>query len=37
LAKIIIGGRGFNFFQTQGIALLQREIIAKEKKYTEIF
>jgi hypothetical protein len=38
LAQIILGGRGFNFVQTKGIAPLQGEIIAKkEKKYTEKF
>jgi hypothetical protein len=34
LAQIILGGRGFKFIQTKGIALLQGEIIIKEKKCT---
>jgi hypothetical protein len=36
LAQIILGGRGFKFVQRKGIALLQGEIIAKEKN-TENF
>jgi hypothetical protein len=37
LAQIILECRGFKVIQTKEIALLQGEIIAKEKKYTEFF
>jgi hypothetical protein len=37
LAQIILGGGGFKIVQMKGITLLQGEIIAKEKNYTEIF
>jgi hypothetical protein len=37
MAQIIPGYRGFKFVQTKGIALIQGEKIAKDKKYTEIF
>jgi hypothetical protein len=31
------GGRGLNFLQMKGIALLEGEVIAKELKFTEHF
>jgi hypothetical protein len=37
LAQVILEERAFKFVQMEGIALLQREIIAKEWKCTENF
>jgi hypothetical protein len=37
LAQLILGRNDFKFVQIKGIAPLQGEEIAKEKKYTEKF